>query len=153
MNIIKAYDHIEDIRELFHEYTNWIGRDLSFQGYYEELSSLPGKYAEPDGRLLVGIADDQKAAGCVALRKIDDTSCEMKRLYVRPLYRGQSIGQSLMESIVTAAAEMGYREIFLDTLSYMEQAIKLYKKAGFLEIDAYYDNPMPDAVYFKKSLE
>ncbi len=139
-------------RELFKEYAASIGIDLSFQGFDEELASLPGKYAPPHGALILALRDGTPC-GCVALRRIDDSTCEMKRLYVRPDCRGLKIGVELVRRIIQEAEARGYKAMRLDTLrTRMESAISLYEGFGFHDIEPYIYNPMPDARYMEKTL-
>jgi ribosomal protein S18 acetylase RimI-like enzyme len=148
--------HAEEIAaaaSLFREYADWLGIDLSFQGFEAELASLPGKYAPPTGELMLACSPAGDALGCVAMRSLEGTAvCEMKRLYVRPAARGLGIGAALVANIVTSAEELGYTEMKLDTLSSMPEAFALYKRCGFLEIPAYYYNPVPGTVYLGKRL-
>jgi ribosomal protein S18 acetylase RimI-like enzyme len=138
---------------LFREYADWLGIDLSFQGFEAELASLPGKYAPPTGELMLACAPAGDALGCVAVRPLDGTAiCEMKRLYVRPAARGLGIGAALVGAIITSAEELGYAEMRLDTLPTMPEAFALYERFGFLQIPAYYHNPVPGTVYFGKRL-
>lgn len=146
-----AYDELDNVKKLFSEYTEFLGVDLSFQQYNEEISSLPGKYALPDGRLYV-IYDGQQLAGCVALRKIDDKSCEFKRLFVRPEFRGKKLGCILMEKVIEDARLMGYKVGYLDTLSTLKSAIVIYEKLGFEKIPPYYDNPLENVAYYRIDL-
>jgi GNAT superfamily N-acetyltransferase len=142
-------DDIKHARELFEEYAAWLQIDLCFQNFDKELASLPGQYAAPDGRLLLAIEDDQ-VAGCVALRKIGENTCEMKRLFVRSQFRGKGLGRRLAETIIAEARQIGYERMRLDTLPRrMDQAIKLYRSLGFTEIPAYYHNPVPDATFME----
>jgi GNAT superfamily N-acetyltransferase len=142
-------DDIKHARELFEEYAAWLQIDLCFQNFDKELASLPGQYAPPDGRLLLAIEDDQ-VAGCVALRKIGENTCEMKRLFVRSQFRGKGLGRRLAETIIAEARQIGYERMRLDTLPRrMDQAIKLYRSLGFSEIPAYYHNPVPDATFME----
>lgn len=136
--------HIAEIRELFVEYAEWLQVNLCFQGFQQEVAELPGKYAPPDGALLLAVYGDQ-AVGCVALRPLeDDDVCEMKRLYVRPEARGQHVGERLIKAIIAEAQRIGYRSMRLDTLpGKMDKAIAIYRRAGFREIAPYYDNPYP----------
>jgi putative acetyltransferase len=142
---------LQIIRELFTEYANSIEIDLCFQGLDRELAELPGKYAPPDGQLLLAM-QGENAAGCVALRKIDEGVCEMKRLYVRPAFRGQNIGRKLANEIISAARQIGYERMRLDTLSSMKPAIALYESFGFNRIPAYYENPSDRAVFMELKL-
>jgi putative acetyltransferase len=144
-------DGVEIARGLFREYEKELGEDLCFQSFEEELASLPGKYSPPDGALLLGMVGEQ-VAGCVALRPLEKDICEMKRLYVRPVYRGSSFGRELAEEVVSIAREMGYEAMRLDTLARMVPAIMLYRSLGFEDIEPYYDNPIEGAVYLEKRL-
>jgi ribosomal protein S18 acetylase RimI-like enzyme len=134
------------VRQLFHEYSQHVGVNLSFQDFDAELASLPGKYAPPAGRLLLAW-HGTNAMGCVALRPIDAISCEMKRIYVRPQARGQELGRRLAERICSEGRDAGYRRIFLDTLPTMESAMRLYQSMGFQTVDPYVFNPIPGAVF------
>jgi putative acetyltransferase len=137
-------------RGLFLEYARTLDFDLCFQGFKEELSTLPGAYSPPDGRLLVAMIGDAYV-GCVALRPLTATEgqvCEMKRLYVRPAFRGTGLGRSLAERIVAEARMIGYQQMVLDTLVTMDPAIGLYRSLGFKETLPYYNNPIPEARYF-----
>ncbi len=139
------------VRRLFVEYTDFLGEDLSFQGLAAELATLPGAYAPPDGALLLA-EDGGTAAGCAGLRKIEDGVCEMKRLYVRPAFRGAGLGRKLAVRIIKAAAEKGYRRMRLDTLGRLTEAGALYADLGFYRIPAYYENPLPGVVYWELDL-
>ena len=142
---------MEGVRLLIREYVASMGLDLSFQGLEEELESLPGKYAQPHGALIVAEADGA-LCGCVALRKIGDGICEMKRLFVKDSQKGKGIGRELVRRIIEEGREKGYRTMRLDTLSTMKSALKLYGAFGFRETDAYVFNPIEGAVYLEKSL-
>lgn len=139
------------VRQLFREYAESLGLDLSFQGFDEELSSLPGKYAAPRGRVLLAWQDEEPV-GCVALRPLGDGACEMKRLYVRPNARGMRLGQALARRICDDARQAGYTRICLDTLSSMTAAVGLYTSLGFHPIPPYVFNPLPGAMYFGRDL-
>jgi GNAT superfamily N-acetyltransferase len=138
---------------LFREYADWLGIDLSFQGFEAEVASLPGKYAPPLGELMLACAPAGDALGCVAMRPLEGaTVCETKRLYVRPAARGHGLGAALVEAIIRCAEELGYAQMKLDTLAGMQKAFALYKRFGFREIPAYYHNPVPGTVYLGKPL-
>lgn len=143
---------IDESRLLFREYEAWLGLDLCFQGFEAELESLPGKYANPDGRLLLAYFGD-KLAGCVALRKLEDGICEMKRLYVRDEFRARRIGIQLIEHIIAEAREIGYSKLRLDTYPpKMGKAVGLYNSLGFQVIQPYYHNPHEDVLFMELSL-
>ena len=142
---------LDDVRALFMEYADSLGNHLCFQDFEKELANLPGDYAPPLGRLLVAV-DDVRLAGCVALRRIDERVCEMKRLYVRPTYRGAGLGRKLAEAVITSACEGGYAKMHLDTLPSMKEAIKLYHSLGFAEIPSNRFNPVEGAKYMELAL-
>jgi putative acetyltransferase len=142
-------------RELFREYAASLGVDLCFQDFERELRELPGKYAPPAGRLLLAYdfsADRKQIAGCGALRALDASACEMKRLYARPEFRGRGVGRMLANSLIAAAREIGYRTMRLDTLASMREAHALYRKLGFREIAPYYANPVPGSFFLELDL-
>ncbi len=173
-----APDELAALRAVFAEYANALGIDLSFQNFAEELAALPGDYAEPRGVLLLALveaddaavaaegnsgqllrmADGRQAmvAGCCALRPLDSAddpnSAEMKRLYVRPAFRGLGLGRRLAEAILDAARGAGYACVLLDTLDDMESARTLYEDLGFIEVPPYYHNPIPGSHYLKVEL-
>jgi carbonic anhydrase len=143
---------IEHVRELFKEYEAWLEIDLCFQGFEKELAELPGAYAPPNGRLLLA-CDNGRLAGCVALRKIGDGVCEMKRLFVRREFQRKGLGRHLVNAIVSEAKQIGYQRMRLDTLPpKMTTAIALYRSLGFREIEPYYDNPVPGAKFMELDL-
>ena len=143
---------IEVARELFREYADWLRVDLCFQDFERELARLPGDYAPPRGRLLLAF-HHESAVGCVALRPIDPATGELKRLYVRPEARGKRVGWRLVEQAIAAAKEIGYRRLVLDTLPQMSEAQVLYRSFGFVEVPAYYENPLPGVVYMALTLD
>jgi len=139
------------VRELFREYAAGSGLNLCFQGFDEELKTLPGKYSEPRGRLYL-LFEDETSAGCGALRPFRDGIAEMKRLYVRPQFRRRGYARLLSEKLIAEARAVGYRAIYLDTLRSMTEARKLYESLGFVACQPYYENPLPDVCYMKLSL-
>lgn len=141
-------EHLADVRALFREYADAIQVDLCFQGFAQELAELPGAYAPPAGRLLLARCDGQ-LAGCVALRPRDAYICEMKRLYVRPAFRGRDLGRRLATAVIAAARQIGYGRMRLDTLAGMAPAIALYRSLGFVDAPPYYVNPLPGATYME----
>ncbi len=154
MEIIQAAssEHINQARQLFREYETWLNLDLCFQNFEKELAELPGAYAPPTGRLLLAFGDGD-LAGCVALRRLSDEVCEMKRLFLRPRFHGHGLGRELAERIIEEARGMGYQRMRLDTLSkQMGSAIALYRSLGFREIAPYYKNPVPGALFMELTL-
>jgi ribosomal protein S18 acetylase RimI-like enzyme len=151
MRIIQAEtsEDLQHVRELFAEYVEWLGINLCFQNYEKELAELPGDYAPPTGRLLIAY-EDKEVAGCIALRSLGDGVCEMKRLYVRPGFRGERLGWKLVELVLDEARKIGYERIRLDTLpGKMDRAIAMYRTLGFKDIDPYYHNPVTGAAFME----
>lgn len=146
-----AYDDLNSIRELFKEYTDALGIDLSFQHFDAEMQSLPGKYALPKGRLYV-LYFDGKLAGCAALRPLNASSCEFKRLYVRPAFRGQHLGKLLLNQLKTAARELGYLDAYFDTLPTLTAAVQMYETMGCEKIPAYYPVTRTDLAFYHLAL-
>jgi ribosomal protein S18 acetylase RimI-like enzyme len=144
-------DAILQVRSLFQEYAASLEVDLSFQGFEQELSALPGEYARPHGRLLVARWNSE-VAGCVALRRMDPMVCEMKRLYVRPAYRAHGMGRALLLRIIAEAKAAGYRTMRLDSLPSMAAAQALYRRLGFREIPPYRRNPVEGTVFLELPL-
>jgi putative acetyltransferase len=146
---------LAQIRELFLEYAQWLGEDLCFQGFDGELAGLPGDYAGARGALFIARSADAAGnpAGCIALRPFDETTGEIKRLYVRPEFRGTGLGRKLAVRALEAGRSAGYERLVLDTLDRMGAAVKLYRGLGFRPIPAYYNNPIRGALYFELSLD
>ena len=148
----KSQVQIDAARTLFREYEVWLGLDLCFQGFEDELRSLPGKYAQPDGRLFLAYSD-KDLAGCIAMRKLEDGVCEMKRLFVRDAFRGRKIGNELIGKIIEEARDAGYRKMRLDTYpEKMGKAVDLYNSYGFRERAQYYDNPHNGVLFMELDL-
>jgi len=143
---------IAAIRELFLEYAQSLGFSLCFQSFDQELASLPDDYAPPNGRLLLAISKGNPA-GCVALHKLDQDICEMKRLYVRSQYRGKGLGRELAERVIAEARQLGYKKLRLDTVEpVMKTAVAMYRQLGFREIPPYRPNPIKGALYMELQL-
>ncbi len=154
VNIVQAEraSQIDDARSIFREYEVWIDLDLCFQGFEAELATLPGKYAMPDGRLLLAYVDD-RLGGCIAMRKLENGICEMKRLFVRDDFRGLKIGIALIERLIDDARQIGYSKMRLDTFPpKMGKALNLYETLGFVKILPYYENPHSDVLFMELSL-
>lgn len=142
---------IEATKALIVEYLRWMREDLSFQHVEKELATFPDIYKEPEGTFLVA-KDGDIVIGCVGIKKIEDSVCEMKRLYVKDDYKGEGIGRALVENILSEARKKGYQKIRLDTLKRMERALGLYEKYGFYYIGQYVENPIEDALFMEKTL-
>jgi putative acetyltransferase len=142
---------VRTARDLFVEYSESLGVDLCFQGFAKELATLPGEYAKPTGRLLLAF-DEQEAIGCGALRPFSDGVCEMKRLYVRPAFRGKGVGRELIDILIEYAREIGYGRMRLDTLPSMTKALAIYRALGFQEIAPYRINPVAGALFLELNL-
>jgi len=143
---------IAQARELFLEYAQSLGFSLCFQNFDRELANLPGDYAPPQGRLLLAEYEG-KLVGCVALHPLDPTICEMKRLYLRPQFRGKGLGRVLADRIIAEARHIGYHRMRLDTVGpVMKDAVAMYRKLGFQEIAPYCPNPMAGVVYMELQL-
>jgi len=148
----KTAEQISLARTLFQEYGASLGFSLCFQNFDKELAGLPGDYAPPRGRLLIAYLDSE-AAGCVALHEFEPGIAEMKRLYVRPAFRGKRVGLVLANAIIEAAREVGYQRMRLDTVpSEMADAVKMYQRLGFHEISTYRANPQPGTLYMELDL-
>ena len=144
-----APGQIEQARALFREYAAGLGFDLCFQSFETELAGLPGDYAPPEGRLILALEGDLPL-GCVALHRLENGVCEVKRLFVKPDQRGLGLGRKLTEAVIVEARGIGYRRMRLDTIGdRMQEAVALYRKLGFVEIPPYYPNPIAGALYFE----
>jgi GNAT superfamily N-acetyltransferase len=153
IRIAESPDDIAQARDLFREYGASLGFPLCFQNFEEELATLPGKYAFPAGCLLLAFVDGAPA-GCGALRPLNRDACEMKRLYVRPGYKGQGIGRQLAERLIAEAKLIGYARMRLDTIpAQMMEASRLYLALGFQEIPPYYNSPQAGTSYMELLLE
>lgn len=149
---IKDKERLADIKELFLEYAEELVIDLDFQDFKEELKKLPGKYGPPDGALILALIDD-KAVGCIALRKISKEVCEMKRLFVKPAYRGFGIGRKLVEILIHEAKFLNYKYMRLDTIPSLKKAQQLYESIGFYDIKPYVYNPTKGARFMELDLD
>lgn len=154
-----AYEDQEEIRKLFTEYTDMlvegdaaIKEYLGIQNYGRELEHLEDKYGLPDGRLYLALYDGLPA-GCIGLRRLDAENCELKRVYVRPEFRGHQIGRSMIGTILEDAVQIGYKAMYLDTLPFLQSALRLYEKLGFYETGAYNDSPIASTIFMKKDLQ
>jgi ribosomal protein S18 acetylase RimI-like enzyme len=146
---VESPTQIAHARELFLEYAQSLGFSLCFQNFDQELANLPGEYAPPAGCLLLAELDGQ-VAGCVALHKLEDGISEMKRLYLRPQFRGKGLGRALADRIIAAARQIGYRRMRLDTVEpVMKDAVAMYRRIGFREIAPYRNNPIAGALYME----
>jgi len=154
VSIVEAdsQERVTIAHQLFCEYAESLGIDLCFQNFGKELATLPGEYVAPSGRLLLALFDGQPA-GCVALRRIDDTTCEMKRLFVKPTFRGKNIGKQLAMHVMEQARGIGYARMLLDTLPSMKEAIALYRSLGFAPTEPYRLNPVKGALFMELKLQ
>jgi putative acetyltransferase len=160
-SVVKGFDvrgaespeQISAVRELFLEYAESLGFSLCFQSFDKELAELPGDYAPPEGRLLLA-THEGTPVGCVALHKLGPEICEMKRLYVRPQFRGKGLGRALAERVIGDARQIGYKQLRLDTVEpRMQAAVAMYRQLGFREIASYRENPIAGALYMELELK
>lgn len=142
---------LQEVRALFMEYAATLGCSPCLQNIEKELDHLPGEYAPPEGNILLANVD-HVPAGCVALRKVGEGICEMRRLYLRPAFRGRKIGRGLAQALTNDARKAGYNRMRLYTLPSMKEAIELYRSLGFKDIPAYGEHIIPDALYMELSL-
>ena len=149
---VKKSDDIETVQTLFDEYVTALNIDLTFQNYDNERRHIADIYLPPTGALYLA-ENNGASAGCVGLRKLDGQRCEMKRLYVRPDFRGMGLGAALCYQIIEKGRQLGYTEMLLDTLASMHGAVALYRSLGFKQIAPYYHNPLPDAQYLALRLD
>lgn len=147
----ESREQLEIARELFMEYARSLEFSLGFQDFEEEIAGMPGHYGPPAGCILL-VFVGREPAGCVALRKLEEGICEMKRLYVRPGYRRRGIGRTLSEKIIEEARKIGYHKMRLDTLSSMKEAISIYREMGFYDIEPYRYNPFEHAVFLEMNI-
>ena len=146
-----SLEELEEVREIFVEYANFLQVDLCFQNFEKELQTLHQVYFPPLGCIILA-KDEKKVVGCIALKPIGEDICEMKRLYVKPSARGKALGKQLVEELIHFARKAGYKTMKLDTITSLEDAIKLYRSKGFIETDAYVYNPLPEVLYLQLSL-
>ena len=149
---VTSPEHIEQARELFLEYASSLGFSLCFQNFDAEVRTLPGAYAAPSGRLFLAFSGGE-VAGCIGLRPLEPSICEMKRLYVRPAFRGMGIGMMLVERLIAEARSIGYERMRLDTVAAsMQLAVALYRRRGFRDIAPYRSNPLAGVIYLELAL-
>lgn len=153
-----AYEYKDEVRQLFTEYTDMLvageprfAEYLDIQNFDHELKHLEKKYGKPSGRLYLLYVNDE-LAGCVGLRKLDKEKCELKRLYVKPRFRGEGLGELLLERIMGDARRIGYKYMYLDTLPFLKTALKMYRRFGFEEIERYNDSPIDDTIFMRIAL-
>lgn len=152
MQIVDGTAYLDEVKSLIIEYTEFLNRNLDFQGLDEELKDLKAKYAGKEGEILVALSDEGFVMGCVAYHRHDERRCEMKRLFVKQEYRKLKVGEKLVEEIINHARQNGFLEMVLDTIVPLKAAICLYKKFGFVECAPYYNNPMDDVIYMRLDL-
>ena len=151
VNQAHSQEELRQVKLLFSEYASSLDFDLSFQNFDNELASLPGEYSLPSGAILLAYYEGS-AAGCVAMRRLAEDVCEMKRLYVRPAFRGKKIGKALSVAIIDEARKRGYSRMRLDTVPSMKEAIQLYRSLGFKETYPYRYNPRAGAMFLERIL-
>ncbi|EME79482.1 uncharacterized protein MYCFIDRAFT_34126 [Pseudocercospora fijiensis CIRAD86] len=152
---VRSQEGLETTKTLFKIYAESLGLDLTFQDFASEMANMPGKYAPPEGAIFLAHNSEDEVVGCVALRPLPSAGtgcCEMKRLYVDPKGRGMGIGKALAETAISEAKRLGYEHVVLDTLADMMSARKLYRLLGFVEVEAYYENPIEGVMYMQLDL-
>ncbi len=145
-------EHYRQAKLLFRQYASTLDFDLGFQGFEDEVTTLPGVYSPPDGCILLAV-DIDRFVGCVALRKLENNICEMKRLFVIPEYRAKKVGRLLANKVVALAGKSGYKTMRLDTVAEMKEANRLYQSLGFQQIEAYCYNPLEKAAYYELHMQ
>lgn len=150
-HVTRSGEEMESVKDLFRKYSAGLNENLCFQSFDNELENPLKKYGEPKGCLLLAYWNNE-AAGCIALQPLQEGVCEMKRLYVRPEFRGKGIAEELVKVLLQEAKEKGYNKMVLDTLERLQPAIRLYRKYGFADTSAYYENPLKNVVYMEKEL-
>jgi putative acetyltransferase len=152
LNYVKyTIEELEEVREIFIEYADFLQVDLCFQDFEKELQTLHKVYNPPAGCIILA-KEDEQVLGCIALKPISEGVCEMKRLYVRPSARGKALGKKLVEELIDFAKKVGYKTMKLDTISSLKEAINLYQSKGFVKTEAYVYNPLSDVLYFELTL-
>ncbi|SFK30784.1 GNAT family N-acetyltransferase [Succinivibrio dextrinosolvens] len=151
MQIVDGTAYPDEVKKLIKEYYHRLGRDLSFQNIEAELDDPAVRYSPPQGELLIALENDE-VLGMVVYHRLTSKRCEMKRLYLTPNARGRHLGERLVETIIDHAKASGNEEMVLDTIKPLKAAVSLYRKLGFEECEAYYDNPMEDVIYMRKKL-
>ncbi len=151
IRVVDGVERLDDIRTLFVEYAQSLDFDICFDGFAEELAALPGCYAPPDGRLLLAV-DGDAVAGCVALRRHDAENCEVKRLWVRPAFRGRGVGRQLVEAVIAAGRSAAYQGMLLHTLASMAAAAQLYRSLGFEETSPYDATGLPGVLFLRRGM-
>jgi GNAT superfamily N-acetyltransferase len=156
--LVPAYEHLSELDRLFTEYTQMLIDNvpemtiyLDMQGYHSEINHLEDKYGPPRGRAYILMIDGE-AAGCIAIRRLDEQKCELKRLYIKPRFRGQKLAHLLLGKVIDEARNIGYRHILLDTLPFLSIAIHMYESYGFYRIASYNDSPIDDTIFLKYDL-
>jgi putative acetyltransferase len=151
VRVAESPDEIEAVRQLWRDYWRSFGLSMDFQGFGQELQGLPGACCAEGGLLLLAFCNDEPA-GTIALRRLDRTSGEVKRLYLRPQFRGHGLGRRLLEAVIERARALGYESLYADTLPVMTEALSLYERMGFGRVEAYSSAPTPGAIYMKLKL-